>query len=80
VQDIRKNWKNEQDCKHSKTTFLFGTHEGRRVSSWTNLMITYFPYALLLETLGVCGNQLNKSRESAEEGLRGIGLPKKKQK
>ena len=63
-----------------KTIVPFGTHEGSGVSSCTDLVREYFPNATLLETLGIKGQQVNNSRESVEEWLRRIGIPKKEQK
>ena len=45
-----------------------------------NLVKEYFPDATLLEALGIKGHEVNNSRESVEEWLRKIGIPKKEQK
>jgi flavodoxin len=63
----------------AKTLVPFGTHEGSGISSCTSLIKEYFPNAKLLESLGIKGQDVNNSRESANEWLRKIGIPKKKQ-
>jgi len=63
-----------------KTIVPFGTHEGSGVSSCMNLVKEYFPDATLLEAFGIKGHEVNNSRESVEEWLRKIGIPKKEQK
>ena len=74
---MRTFYETYRDQLAGKTIVPFGTHEGSGVSSCTNLVKEYFPDATLLEALGIKGQEVNNSRESVEEWLIRIGMPKK---
>lgn len=60
-----------------KTIIPFGTHAGSGISSCASLIRRYFPNASLLDSYGVSGSRIRDSKNSVEDWLERINIPKR---
>lgn len=76
---MRTFYETYRDQLAGKIIVPFGTHEGSGVSGCTELVKEYFPDVRLMETLGIRGQDVKKSRGIVEAWLIRIGMLKQKQ-